>query len=173
MKAHSQRPLDTILTTLPSQGLFLYFYFSTISRQMLGKKEYPPSFPVNLLGDFAGGGMLCALGICLALFERTKSGRGQVIDAAMIEGSAYLSTFIYSLDAVGMWKGRGENFLTGVAPFYDVYRTKDNEYMSVGAIEPQFYKELLKVFPLCHSQRSFNWIPTNSLTRTMKRSGRV
>ena len=89
--------------------------------------------------------MLCALGILLALLERTGSGKGQIVDAAMVDGAAYIATFIYKFRNSGMWRDqRGTNMLDSGAPFYDTYRTKDGEYMSVGAIEPQFYAALLK-----------------------------
>jgi alpha-methylacyl-CoA racemase len=111
---------------------------------LLGRKGEKPFAPINLLGDFAGGGMLCALGIALALLERARSGQGQVVDAAMVDGAAYLSTFVYKFRNAGMWRDeRGTNLLDGGAPFYDTYRTKDGQYMSVGAIEPQFYAALL------------------------------
>jgi alpha-methylacyl-CoA racemase len=112
---------------------------------LLGRKGEKPLPPVNLLGDFAGGGMLCALGICLALLERGRSGAGQVVDAAMVDGAAYLSTFLYKFRNTGMWRDeRGTNMLDTGAPFYETYRTRDGHYMSVGAIEPQFYAALLK-----------------------------
>jgi alpha-methylacyl-CoA racemase len=112
---------------------------------LLGRAGEKPLPPVNLLGDFAGGGMLCALGIALALLERAHSGRGQIVDAAMVDGAAYLSTFVYKFRNAGMWRDeRGTNMLDTGAPFYDTYRTKDGEFMSVGAIEPQFYAALLK-----------------------------
>jgi alpha-methylacyl-CoA racemase len=112
---------------------------------LLGRKGEKPLPPVNLLGDFAGGGMLCALGVCLALLERVQSGRGQVVDAAMVDGAAYIATFLYKFRNAGMWRDeRGTNMLDTGAPFYETYRTKDGEYMSVGAIEPQFYAALLK-----------------------------
>lgn len=111
---------------------------------LLGRKGEKPLPPVNLLGDFAGGGMLCALGICLALLERGHSGRGQVVDAAMVDGAAYLSSFVYKFRNSGMWRDeRGTNMLDTGAPFYDTYRTKDGQFVSVGAIEPQFYAALL------------------------------
>jgi len=102
-------------------------------------------FPVNLLGDFAAGGMLCALGITIALIERSRSGRGQVIDSAMVDGASYLNHFICQQYAMGLWNlERGTNMLDSGSHFYEVYRTKDNQYLSVGAIEPQFYRNLLK-----------------------------
>ena len=100
--------------------------------------------PVNLLGDFGGGGMLLALGILAALVERAGSGLGQVVDAAMVDGSALLTSFIYGMLAAGTWQDkRGTNLLDGGAPFYDTYATADGEYMAVGALEPQFYAALL------------------------------
>lgn len=112
---------------------------------LIGRRGENPVPPVNLLGDFAGGGMLCALGIVLALFERTRSGRGQVVDAAMVDGAAHLSTIIFALHSLGWWKPeRGTNMLDTGAHFYETYRTKDGKYVSVGAIEPQFYAALLK-----------------------------
>jgi alpha-methylacyl-CoA racemase len=112
---------------------------------LLGRLGEKPLPPVNLLGDFAGGGMLCALGIALALLERAQSGKGQVVDAAMVDGAAYLSTFVYKFRNAGFWRDeRGTNLLDGGSPFYDTYRTKDGQFMSVGAIEPQFYAALLQ-----------------------------
>ncbi|XP_077319013.1 alpha-methylacyl-CoA racemase [Lithobates pipiens] len=111
----------------------------------LGKKNEPPTFPLNLLADFAGGSYMCALGIVMSLFERTNSGQGQVIDSSMVEGAAYLGSFVYKTQNVGLWsQPRGENLLDGGAPFYSTYITSDGKYMAVGAIEPQFYTELLK-----------------------------
>lgn len=111
----------------------------------LGRSGEKPYAPLNLLADFAGGGLTCALGIILALLERTKSGKGQVVDASMVEGAAYVGSFIWKSRNIGMWdRPRGENMLDSGAPFYDTYQTKDGKHMAVGAIEPQFYKQLLK-----------------------------
>src|SRR5271165_2326260 len=110
----------------------------------VGRAGAAPVPPVNLLGDFGGGGMLLALGILAALVERASSGLGQVIDAAMVDGSALLTSFVYGLRATGNWQDqRGSNLLDGGAPFYDTYQTADGEYMAVGALEPQFYAALL------------------------------
>ncbi|XP_061172372.1 alpha-methylacyl-CoA racemase-like [Saccostrea echinata] len=111
----------------------------------LRRKGKKPHAPVNLLADFAGGGMTCALGIMLALYERTQSGQGQVIDASMVEGSAYVANWLWRSSDLPIW-GRppGENLLDGGAPFYDTYETADNKYMAVGALEPQFYIKLLQ-----------------------------
>jgi alpha-methylacyl-CoA racemase len=109
-----------------------------------GRRGERPVPPVNLLGDFAGGGMLCAMGVLLALIERARSGRGQVVDAAMVDGAAYLGLMLFRLHASGWWSERGTNMLDTGAPFYDTYETKDGKYVSVGAIEPQFYAALLQ-----------------------------
>jgi alpha-methylacyl-CoA racemase len=110
----------------------------------VGRAGQAPVPPVNLLGDFGGGGMLMALGICAALVERAASGRGQVVDAAMVDGSALLTSFILGMGAAGLWQDqRGVNLLDTGAPFYDTYATADGQYMAVGALEPQFYAALL------------------------------
>ena len=110
----------------------------------LGRPGERPHAPLNLLGDFAGGGMLLAVGVLAALLERERSGRGQVVDAAMVDGSALLTGFLHGLVGAGRWPGgRGENLLDGGAPFYDTYRTADGGHMAVGALEPGFYAELL------------------------------
>jgi alpha-methylacyl-CoA racemase len=107
-----------------------------------GEKPYPPG---NLVGDFAGGGAMCFLGILLALFAREKSGFGQVVEANMVDGSAVLATMPRLGLKTEVWKReRGTNMLDGGAPFYDTYETRDARYMAVGAIEPQFYAELLR-----------------------------
>lgn len=109
----------------------------------LGRAKHRPHPPQNLLADFAGGGLMCALGIMMALFEKTKSGKGQVIDAAMVDGSAYLASMSYVARGVLYGQPRGTNMLDGGAPFYDVYQCSDKRYVAVGAIEPQFYSKLL------------------------------
>lgn len=111
---------------------------------LIGRKGEKPLAPINLLGDFAGGGMLCALGIAMALVERASSGQGQVIDAAMVDGAAHLTSFVYKFRSSGFWKDdRGTNLLDSGAPFYDTYETKDGKHVAVGALEPQFYAALL------------------------------
>lgn len=109
----------------------------------VGRKDEAPVPPVNMLGDFAGGGLLCAFGVICALLERERSGEGQVIDAAMVDGATNLFSFFAAAVAGGMWGERGTNMLDTGAHFYEVYETADGGYMSVGAIEPQFYAELL------------------------------
>lgn len=104
----------------------------------------PPMPPLNLLGDYGGGGMLLVVGILSALLERSHSGRGQVVDAAMIDGIALLTTLFYGLRAEGLWSDEpGTNILDLGAPHYNVYETADGRYVAVGAGEPRFYRELL------------------------------
>lgn len=111
----------------------------------IGRKGEPPAIPLNLIGDYGGGGAFLAIGILAALLHARSSGQGQVIDAAMIDGAANLMALQYERHAAGRWKdARGENTLDSGVPWYDVYRTKDGKYMAVGAIEPQFYAELLR-----------------------------
>jgi len=110
----------------------------------IGRAGERPVPPLNLVGDFGGGGMLLALGILAALVERSRSGRGQVVDAAMVDGSALLTAFIHGMRAAGAWQDeRGTNLLDGGAPFYDTYQTADGGYVAVGALEPRFYAALL------------------------------
>jgi alpha-methylacyl-CoA racemase len=111
----------------------------------LGRPGARPHAPLNLLGDFAGGGLLLAVGVLAALLERTRSGRGQVIDAAMVDGSALLTALLHGLLAAGQWSGpRGTNLIDGGAPFYDTYATADGSFVAVGALEPQFFAALLE-----------------------------
>jgi alpha-methylacyl-CoA racemase len=110
----------------------------------IGREGEKPLPPLNLVGDFGGGGMLLALGVCAALVERGRSGKGQVVDAAMVDGAATLMAFIHGFYASGGWGERGTNLLDTGAHFYDTYETKDGKYISLGSIEPQFYAELLQ-----------------------------
>ncbi len=110
----------------------------------IGAAGGPPVPPLNLLGDFGGGGLLLAFGIACGLIEARRSGRGQVVDAAIVDGAALLSTMVHELLGVGLWEERrGANLLDGGAPFYGVYETADGEHMAIGALEPRFYAELL------------------------------
>ena len=112
---------------------------------MIGRKDEKPVPPVNLIGDFGGGGMILALGVCAALVEVASSGKGQVIDAAMTDGSALLATMVHSFKAMGIWGDRGTNLLDTGAPLYDVFECSDGKFISIGSIEPQFYSELLRI----------------------------
>ena len=104
-----------------------------------------PLPPANVVGDFGGGGMLLAFGIACALFEARTSGRGQVVDAAMIDGASLLATMFHGLVAAGRWsERRSDNVLDGGAPWYATYETRDGKFVAVGALEPKFYAELLK-----------------------------
>ena len=110
----------------------------------LGRAGERPHAPANLLGDFAGGGMLLALGVTAALFERERSGAGQVVDVAMVDGSALLTAFLHGMRGAGLWPGeRGRNLLDGGAPCYDTYESADGGFLAVGALEPAFYAALL------------------------------
>ncbi len=115
----------------------------------IGRRGESPVPPLNLVGDFGGGGMLLAFGIVSAVLEARSSGRGQVVDAAMVDGSALLLTMVYEARNLGLWTlERGTNLLDGGAPFYDVYATSDGGTMAVGCLEPAFYAELLRVLEL-------------------------
>jgi alpha-methylacyl-CoA racemase len=115
----------------------------------IGRADERPVPPLNLLGDFGGGGMLLAMGVLAALVERASSGRGQVVDASMVDGAALLTAGLHGLRNIGLWnKGRGHNMLDGGAPFYDTYETADGRYVAVGAIEERFWGDLLKVLEL-------------------------
>ena len=112
-----------------------------------GRRGGPPTPPLNMVGDFGGGGMFLALGVVAAMLEATSSGQGQVVDTAMVDGSAILMTMFWSFRAMGMFHedARGTNLLDTGAHFYDVYECSDGEYVSIGSIEPQFYAELLRL----------------------------
>jgi len=110
----------------------------------IGRAKNAPVPPLNLVGDFGGGGMLLAFGVACALFEAQRSGKGQVVDAAMIDGASLLTTMFWGMRAAGQWSdARGENVLDSGAPWYDTYETKDGRFVAVGAIEPKFYAELV------------------------------
>ncbi|MFO1325376.1 MAG: CaiB/BaiF CoA-transferase family protein [Burkholderiales bacterium] len=110
----------------------------------IGRAGGPPTPPLNLVGDFGGGGMLLGFGIACALWQAQRSGQGQVVDAAMVDGASLLATMFSGLRASGRWSDeRGANVLDSGAPWYDCYRTQDDRYVAVGAIEPKFYAELL------------------------------
>ncbi|MBE3602804.1 CoA transferase [bacterium] len=112
----------------------------------IGRKGEAPVPPLNLVGDFGGGGLYLALGVVAGLLEAQKSGKGQVIDVAMVDGAASLLTAVYGMHAAGMWVDRrGENILDTGAHFYDVYETSDGEYVAIGSIEGKFYAELLRL----------------------------
>ena len=134
---------------------------------MLGERGKPPLAPGNVLADFAGGGHAAFTGVLLALIHRATSGKGQIVEANMVDGVSYLGTFPRLLTKMPMWNGeRGTNTLDGGAPYYGCYECKDDgRYMAVGALEPQFWKELLKGLQLSETEV----VPSN-LDRLDKRS---
>lgn len=109
----------------------------------IGREGGAPVPPVNLAGDFGGGGMLLALGMLAGILEARTSGQGQVVDASMVEGSALLITMLYGMHNIGAWGPRGTNLLDTGAWFYDVYECADGEYISLGSLEPQFFAEMV------------------------------
>ncbi|BDH59660.1 CaiB/BaiF CoA-transferase family protein [Tsukamurella sp. PLM1] len=110
----------------------------------IGTPAQPPTVPLNLVGDYGGGSMLMVIGVLAALHERETSGRGQVIDVAMVDGAALLTQLMWAMRGYGEWSaGRGTNLIDGGAPFYSTYRCADGGYVAVGALEPQFYRALL------------------------------
>jgi len=129
----------------------------------IGRNGGAPVPPLNLVGDFGGGGMLLAFGIACALLEAQRSGKGQVVDAAMVDGASSLSTMFWGMLAAKRWsETRGENILDTGAPWYDVYETKDGKHVAIGSIEPKFYEELLlklnlnpKELPAQHDRKSW------------------
>lgn len=112
----------------------------------VGRAGERPVPPLNLVGDFGGGGMFLAFGVMSAVFEAKRSGIGQVVDVSMVEGSAALMHMMYAMKAQGQWHdARGTNLLDGAAHFYDTYETADGKYVSIGALEPEFYRLLVKL----------------------------
>ena len=112
--------------------------------------ETKPSIPLNLIGDYGGGTMFLAFGVCAALLSANRTGKGQVVDAAMIDGVSALTSIFHSLSQSGIWNvnNRGRNLFDGGAPFYQVYETKDGHHISIGSLEPQFYQLLIEKLDL-------------------------
>ncbi len=128
---------------------------------LIGREGERPLPPGNIIGDFAGGGMLLALGAISALYEREHSGTGQVIDTAMVDGSALYTAFMHGMHAVGLWnQPRGENALDGGAPFYDTYECADGRYVAVGCVEHPFYLQLLATLGIDDPDLPFQLDPT-------------
>jgi alpha-methylacyl-CoA racemase len=112
----------------------------------IGRAGGPPQVPLNLVGDFAGGSLYLVVGLLAALREASLTGRGRVVDAAIVDGVAHLSTLFHGLAAAGQWQAaRGTNLLDTGAPFYDVYPAADGQYLAVGALEPRFYAEFVRL----------------------------
>lgn len=115
----------------------------------IGRRGQPPSIPLNLVGDFAGGSLYLAMGVLAAVIQARSSGHGQVVDAAIVDGVTNLLTMQRAFDQMKVWPTeRGRGFLSGGAPFYDVYETQDGRYLSIGSVEPKFYRELLSLIGL-------------------------
>jgi alpha-methylacyl-CoA racemase len=129
----------------PRAGHDINYIAQSGALHAIGRAGGAPVPPLNLVGDFGGGGMLVAFGVACALFEAQRSGKGQVIDAAMVDGAALLTAMFWGLKAEGSWSDvRGDNILDTGAPWYDVYETRDRKFVAIGAIEPKFYAELLQ-----------------------------
>ena len=115
----------------------------------IGREGQPPTIPLNLLGDYAGGSLYLALGLLAGILEAKSSGKGQVVDAAIVDGTAHLATTFFGMMAAGIWKeGRGTNITDSGSPFYDCYACADGKFISVGPIESKFYDELLRLMDL-------------------------
>ena len=111
----------------------------------IGRRGGPPQVPANLVGDFGGGALYLAVGVLAGVLSARTSGRGQVVDASIVDGSAHLGSMLFGMLSSGSWNTeRGTNLLDTGAPYYDVYETSDGEHVAVGALEPQFYAELLQ-----------------------------
>ncbi|MFJ4002072.1 CaiB/BaiF CoA transferase family protein [Streptomyces sp. NPDC090023] len=116
---------------------------------MIGRPGEPPALPANLLGDYAGGSLYLVVGVLAALHHARATGTGQVVDAAIVDGTAHLSAMIHGMLAAGAWQDRrAANLLDGGCPYYGTYETDDGKYMAVGALEPRFYAEFLRLLDL-------------------------
>src|SRR3954469_4221191 len=125
-------------------GHDINYLSQTGAMSALGYRDRPPMPPLNLVADFGGGSMLALLGIVAALYERERSGKGQVIDAAMVDGVSVLAQMMWTMKSTGALRDERESFLLdGGAPFYRVYETADGKHVAVGSIEPQFFAQLL------------------------------
>jgi alpha-methylacyl-CoA racemase len=142
----------------------------------IGRRGDAPVPPLNLVGDFGGGALYLALGVVAGLLETVKSGKGQVVDAAMVDGAASLMTAIYGLHGSGIWNNnRGENILDTGAHYYEVYETKDGKHVSIGSIEAKFYAELLRLSglqgeELPHQQDRKSWPAMKERLKTLFRT---
>src|SRR3546814_159500 len=130
----------------PTAGHDINYIALAGALEPIGRRGEAPVPPLNLVGDFGGGGMLLAYGLVCGILSAQRSGEGQVVDAAMVDGAAVLMTMFHAFRAMGIWDdARGTNMLDSGAHFYDVYETADGKYVSIGSIEPQFYAELLRL----------------------------
>ncbi|MEV6104782.1 CaiB/BaiF CoA-transferase family protein [Streptomyces sp. NPDC051940] len=130
----------------PTAGHDVGYIAVTGALGMIGPADGAPAVPANLLGDYAGGSLYLVVGVLAALHHARATGEGQVVDAAIVDGTAHLTSMIHAMVAAGGWQDRREaNLLDGGTPFYGVYETADGQYMAVGALEPQFYAELVRL----------------------------
>jgi alpha-methylacyl-CoA racemase len=128
----------------------------------IGSGDGAPTIPLNLIGDFAGGSMFLVMGLLAGLVEARRTGKGQVVDAAMVDGAASLMTAIHAAVAAGFWKDqRGSNLLDGGAPFYSVYQTLDDKYVAIGAIEPKFFAVLVDKLALEPAEMPLQYDPSH------------
>ena len=112
----------------------------------IARRDQPPTPPLNLVGDYGGGAMLLLVGVLAALWHAERTGEGQVVDAAMVDGAALLMSLFHSMSSIGMWREEaGVNLLDSGTPFYDAYRTADGKWLAIGCLEPQFYAEWLRI----------------------------
>jgi alpha-methylacyl-CoA racemase len=133
----------------PTAGHDINYIAVAGTLDLIGRAGERPVPPANIIGDFAGGGMLLALGIIAALYERSSSGQGQVVDAAMVDGSALYTAFMHGLHQVGLWnEPRGQNMLDGAAPFYDTYECADGLFVAVGCVELPFFLQMLEILEI-------------------------
>ena len=142
----------------------------------IGRKGDAPVPPLNLVGDFGGGALYLALGVVAGLLEAQKSGKGQIVDAAMVDGAASLMTAIYGMHGSGFWNNeRGDNILDTGAHYYEVYETKDGKHVAIGSIEAKFYAELLRLSglqgeELPHQQDRKSWPKMKERLKTLFRT---
>jgi alpha-methylacyl-CoA racemase len=128
----------------PTAGHDISYLAITGALHAMGRRGEPPAVPVNLVGDFGGGSLYLVMGVLAALFEAGRSGRGQVVDAAIVDGAASLTTLLHGMMAAGLWRDeRGVNLLDTGVPWYDVYQTSDGHWMAAGPLEPKFYTEFI------------------------------
>lgn len=133
----------------PTAGHDIGFVAVTGALGMIGAQDGPPAVPANLLGDYAGGSLYLVVGVLAALHHARATGAGQVVDAAIVDGTAHLTAIMHGLLAAGAWQDRrGANLLDGGCPFYGTYETADGRYMTVGALEPRFYAEFARLLDL-------------------------
>ncbi|MBO4259682.1 CaiB/BaiF CoA transferase family protein [Streptomyces griseorubiginosus] len=133
----------------PRAGHDIAYIAVTGTLGLIGEPDRPPAVPANLLGDYAGGSLYLVVGVLAALHHARAGGTGQVVDAAIVDGTSHLSAMLHGMLAAGGWQDRrGANLLDGGCPYYGTYETADGRYMAVGALEPQFYQEFVTVLGL-------------------------